>query len=157
MKDHNNHMTSVYCQGDYKVGKIFNMDMKGMSSKERLSLLRMVLSDDPQDVEFDEVEDEPPPAPTKGIVVSNVALEVQVLELLDKLMEGKTNKDAAIIIQAALLACAILRPSYRQFCNRYGEAIISKTLYNRYVGISKRVFLEADLEPIIAKFKSLGT
>lgn len=79
------------------------------------------------------VEQEP-----SGIVVTNKELESKVLELLDKLMAGKRNKDAAAVVQAALLAGAIMRPTHKQFVGRYG-AVICSTLYNRYVGLDKKM------------------
>lgn len=91
------------------------------------------------------------------IVVSNATMEESVLSKLDELMEGKSNKDAANVIQAAILAGAIIRPSYSQFCNRYGLDVISKALYNRYVGLDKKAFLEAELTAYTTVFSQMNS
>lgn len=91
-----------------------------------------------------------------GIVVTNKQYEDKVLGLLDTLMEGKTKKDAASVIQAAILAGVILKPTYRQFCYRYGMEVIGKTMYGRYIGTDKETLLKVDMDPIIAEFVKIN-
>lgn len=98
------------------------------------------------------------PAPHKrssGIVVTNKQIEDKVLELLDRLMVGKTNKDAATIINGALSAGAILKPTYGEFCARYGVDILSEKLFYKYVGLDKMAITKEEFEPIKAMFLNL--
>lgn len=90
-----------------------------------------------------------------GIVVTNQQYESTVLAALDSLMKGKSNKDAANVIQAAILAGVILKPTYSQFCSRYGNNVIGKTMYGRYVGVDKVTLQKEDLKPLIAEFRKI--
>lgn len=156
------------------VGKNINIDAKGMSDEQFSRLIDQVVNGDdkatdvPNDVqsstetaEVTEMRTVKVTRPVASgdarncnmdIVVTNLQLNDKVLGLLDTLMEGKMKKDAAAVIQAAILTGAILRPSYSQFCSRYGSGIISKSLYNRYVGADKSAFIEAELRPYISLF-----
>lgn len=133
-------------------------DNKELSPDKMEELALTVESESPQtdvpspvnDKTFDPIDEQ-----CSGIVVTNKELESKVLELLDKLMEGKKNKGAATVIQAALLAGAIIRPTHGQFCSRYGDNIISETLYNRYVGLNKKSLVTENLEPIMEMFKKI--
>lgn len=90
-----------------------------------------------------------------GIVVTNSQFEDKVLELLDTLMAGKTNKDAATIINGALAAGAILKPTHGEFCVRYGVDILSEKLFYKYVGLDKMAITKEEIEPIKDMFKNL--
>lgn len=90
-----------------------------------------------------------------GIVVTNSQFEDKVLELLDTLMAGKTNKDAATIINGALSAGAILKPTHGEFCVRYGVDILSEKLFYKYVGLDKMAITKEEIEPIKDMFKKL--
>lgn len=90
-----------------------------------------------------------------GIVVTNQQYESTVLAALDSLMKGKSNKDAANVIQAAILAGVIFKPTYSQFCSRYGNNVIGKTMYGRYVGADKVTLQKEDLKPLIAEFRKI--
>lgn len=90
-----------------------------------------------------------------GIVVTNSQFEEKVLELLDTLMAGKTNKDAATIINGALSAGAILKPTHGEFCARYGVDILGEKLFYKYVGLDKMAITKVEIEPIKEMFKKL--
>lgn len=160
-------------------GNINSVDARNMSECDKQEAAKDKPSDktcEPQDVECEEVKEDPTPMLVQqpvssesqqadvpktakgkvvGIVVTNKTFEVKVLSLLDELMAGKTNKDAATIIQGALSAAAIIKPTFLQFCNRYGTKVISERLFYKYIGLDKHSIPTENYAPIRDLFLNL--
>lgn len=104
------------------------------------------------------VETNTPKSKTKiprkqGIKVTIESKREQILQLLDECMEGKTGKEATMVILAAVKAGAIFKPSYPAFDARYPDRI-NKNHYHDYTK-SERSYDPVSFQVFVDKFKEI--
>lgn len=139
--------------GDYYEGVSSSDDCRSKNSRP-----------EPQDVEFEEVKESVKEQQKdvivkqpsdNGIVVADASIADIILDKLDSLIKGKTNKDAATIVNGALAAGAILKPTYTEFSSRYGNGVMSSKTFYKFVGLDKLAITKEEIEPIRLIFEQL--
>ena len=71
---------------------------------------------------------------------------------MHRLIDGKIGKDVAIIIGALIDQGVILKPTFKQVENEFGN-IGNRSGYNRYINIYKNYITEDERKNIAKDFK----
>lgn len=76
----------------------------------------------------------------------------KVLDQMHRLIDGKIGKDVAIIIGALIDQGVILKPTFKQVENEFGN-IGNRSGYNKYINIYKNYITEDERKNIAKDFK----
>lgn len=78
--------------------------------------------------------------------------EEDCIAILHRLLEGRSGREAAIYVQAAVSSGRMVRMNHTKFCEVFGEDVIKKSMYNDCVGKGKHGLTDNEVEPVMDRY-----